>query len=106
IRVRGWAHDDEEASEGLQCVASPINNARGECVAAISIAAPSQRMSEWRLEQLGSVVVQASLEISGLLGYRPAAAVQQDSSVPRPYRLHPIRDNGMTGKSDHPPPDS
>ncbi len=69
-RVRGWAHDNEEASDGLQCVASPIRNATGECIAAVSIAAPSQRMSDCRLQQLGQAIAQAALQISELLGYR------------------------------------
>lgn len=81
IRVRGWAHDNEETAVGLQCVASPILDSSGRCIAAVSIAAPTQRMSESRLRQLGSVVAKAASEISALMGYRGTIAL---ADVPPP----------------------
>lgn len=69
-RRRGWAHDMEEAAVGLQCFASPIRDAGGNHLAAISIAVPSQRVSSERQIVLGQAVKAAAFEISRMLGHR------------------------------------
>ncbi len=46
VRVNRVAIDDEETLEGVYCVAAPILNSKGECVAAISISAPKNRVPE------------------------------------------------------------
>jgi DNA-binding IclR family transcriptional regulator len=99
IRERGWAHDNEEAADGLQCVASPILNGSGECVAAVSIAAPSQRMPECRLRQLGDVILEAALEISTLLGYRRSSA-----NIDTLPDYAPIMTDNHNGESANPKP--
>jgi DNA-binding IclR family transcriptional regulator len=40
------AVDDEETIAGVYCVAAPLVNAKGGCVAAISISAPKNRVPE------------------------------------------------------------
>ena len=45
IRIDRVAVDDEETISGVYCVAAPVVNAKGECVAAISISAPKNRVS-------------------------------------------------------------
>ncbi len=69
VRERGWAHDNEEAGLGLQCVGSPIRDEAGRPIAAVSIAVPSQRMSAERLVRLAEAVSRAASEISSLLGH-------------------------------------
>ena len=44
VRVNKVAIDDEESLAGVYCVAAPILNSKGECVAAISISAPKNRV--------------------------------------------------------------
>ena len=44
VRVNRVAIDDEETLAGVYCVAAPILNSKGECVAAISISAPKNRV--------------------------------------------------------------
>lgn len=44
IRERGYGIDEQEREVGVRCVAAPIRNHRGEVVAAISVAAPANRM--------------------------------------------------------------
>ena len=44
VRVNKVAIDDEEALVGVYCVAAPVLNSKGECVAAISISAPKHRV--------------------------------------------------------------
>ena len=45
VREQGFARDSEETLIGVNCVASPIYNLKGEVVAAISISGPRERMT-------------------------------------------------------------
>ena len=45
VRVNKVAIDDEETLVGVYCVAAPVLGSKGECVAAISISAPKNRMT-------------------------------------------------------------
>jgi DNA-binding IclR family transcriptional regulator len=45
VRVKKVAIDNEEAICGVYCVAAPVLNSKGECVAAVSISAPKNRVS-------------------------------------------------------------
>jgi len=72
VKSRGYAIDDEEIEPGLRCVAAPIRDHSGEVVAAISVAAPIQRMTK-KAVQATVPSVQASAEaISRRLGYLPS----------------------------------
>ena len=72
IRQKGYAIDDEEIEMGLRCVAAPIRDHSGLVVAAISVAAPVQRMTKKNV-QTTVPSVQASAEaISRRLGYLPS----------------------------------
>ena len=46
IRAQGYAVDNEEHEQGVRCVAVPIRNFDGQPVAAISIAAPAERLPD------------------------------------------------------------
>lgn len=69
VRTRGYAIDDQEITEGLRCVAAPIRDRNGRVVAAISVAGPSVRMTDDKLQQLTVSVPEAAREISERLGY-------------------------------------
>lgn len=49
-RARGYALDDEEIVAGVRCVAVPIFAADGTALAAMSLSAPSHRMTAPRIE--------------------------------------------------------
>lgn len=69
IQRRGFSVDLEEHEPGVRCVAATISDSTGSAVAALSIAGPSQRMSEALLfDQLAQAVVQAARDISHRLG--------------------------------------
>ncbi len=70
IRQRGFSFDDEEHLPGTRCVAAPIYDEHAEPVGAISLAGPSTRHTDARINQLGPVVSHAAEEITRRLGGR------------------------------------
>lgn len=74
VRSRGYAIDDEEIEIGLRCVAAPIRDHSGQVVAAISVAAPVQRMSKKQVQATIPSVVAAAENISRRLGFIPSLA--------------------------------
>ncbi|WP_213973963.1 IclR family transcriptional regulator [Tepidanaerobacter acetatoxydans] len=46
IRKQGYAVDNEESSLGLTCVAVPIKNLEGKCIASISVSGPKDEIIE------------------------------------------------------------
>jgi IclR family KDG regulon transcriptional repressor len=72
IRQKGYAIDDEEIEVGLRCIAAPIRDHTGQVVAAISVAAPVQRMSKKNVQTTIPTVVAAAEAISRRLGYLPS----------------------------------
>lgn len=72
-RRRGWAQAVEELEGGLNSVAAPIFDAAGLCLAAVSVAGPSYRLSSRLLGKVGRGCLAAGDEISAALGHRRAA---------------------------------
>jgi DNA-binding IclR family transcriptional regulator len=72
IRHRGWAAAVEELELGLVAAAAPVFDARGEVVAAVSLAAPSYRLAPEALADAGERCAATAREVSALLGFRPA----------------------------------
>jgi DNA-binding IclR family transcriptional regulator len=74
IFAEGVAHDRSEFDPDLRCVAMPVHDFSGACVAAIGLSGPVWRMTaeaiETRVAQLGA----AARRLSQKLGYRPEAA--------------------------------
>lgn len=69
-RLRGFALDDEEREAGVCCVAAPIFDRFGRCVAALSISGPITRLSLDRAAALGPQVRRAADTCSLALGHR------------------------------------
>jgi len=70
IREQGYALDQEEAVEGLRCVAGPVFNHLGQIVAAFSVAGPAMRLTQARVPEISQLVRETSQQISYRLGYR------------------------------------
>ena len=68
-RKRGYSIDNEEIEIGLRCVGAPIRDYTDAMVAAISVAAPSARLSSQKIPAVGRLVVKTAEEISEKLGY-------------------------------------
>jgi IclR family acetate operon transcriptional repressor len=72
VRLRGYATAAEELEPGLVAVAAPVHGADGEVVAALSLSAPTVRMSPGRLNEAGQLLIQHAAALSARLGYREA----------------------------------
>lgn len=46
IRSRGWSEEHSESNDDVTCVAAPVRDAHGNCLAAMSISVPNIRWSE------------------------------------------------------------
>lgn len=61
IEERGYAYCNQERVEGLHCVAAPLRSQKGTVLGAISVAGPSTRIRDERLEEeLPQKVLQAA----------------------------------------------
>lgn len=68
-RKRGYALDNEEAEQGVTCIAVPIYDDRGAMIAGLSISAPRER----RRDAWVPLIVNTGAELSARLGYTPDA---------------------------------
>ena len=64
IRSQGYAESDGEVTEGTYGIGAPIYGRGGKIVAALSVAAPRQRLQGRNKEQIVRVVVEMAREIS------------------------------------------
>lgn len=67
VRIDRVAVDDEETISGVYCVAAPVVNAKNECVAAISISAPKNRVSKEKGMEFTRMVSRTAEQISASL---------------------------------------
>jgi IclR family KDG regulon transcriptional repressor len=76
VRKRGYAVDNEEIEIGLRCVGAPLRDYTGGMVGAISVAAPSARLSEKNTPVIGRIVIAIAAEISEQLGFEKPKTAQ------------------------------
>jgi DNA-binding IclR family transcriptional regulator len=68
FRAQGYGFELNEANEHAGCVAAPVTDASGRCVAAISIVAPKQRLQRPHRDMLIAAVRRAAEKLSRRLG--------------------------------------
>jgi DNA-binding IclR family transcriptional regulator len=68
IREQGYAVDRQELDIGITCIAAPVRNHTGRVVAAVSVAGPSTRMTDDKLEEITTPLMETTLAISRKLG--------------------------------------
>ena len=83
IRRRGYAVDQQETTEGVVCVGSPILGPDGRPEAAISLAGLSAGTSAGALESLGRTVARAASQVSSARGGTRAIARHPRAKVRR-----------------------
>jgi IclR family acetate operon transcriptional repressor len=76
VRTRGYAVTDEELEPGLIAVAAPIYGYDGAVVAALSVSAPTTRMSKESLATVAGYCTEEAAGLSAVLGYRQRASRQ------------------------------
>jgi IclR family acetate operon transcriptional repressor len=74
VRVRGYAVTDEELEPGLIAIAAPIHGVDGAVVAALSVSAPTTRVTKERVAQIAERCMEEAAGLSAVLGYRQRAA--------------------------------
>ena len=82
-RERGWGEENSESNEDAACVAAPIYDRSGACVAAMSITVPIIRWDNANTSRFVDLVVQGALEASTDLGWVSAAA-SSSASLTKP----------------------
>src|SRR5208282_1949410 len=76
VRARGYAVTDEELEPGLIAVATPIRGYDGAVVAALSVSAPTNRMSRDEVAAAAGCCAEEAAGLSAVLGYRQRASRQ------------------------------
>lgn len=79
IRATGIGTDDRESNPEVCCVAAPVRDVTGACVAAISISVPVARMTEKARPYLIEAVRRGAAELSSTLGFGATATVRPSS---------------------------
>lgn len=67
-RVRGYAVDRDEKTDGMRCIAAPVFDAYGEVVAGLSVSGPTSRISDQTIAGLGAEVRRAARQLSAAIG--------------------------------------
>jgi DNA-binding IclR family transcriptional regulator len=68
FRRQGYAVEINEANDHAGCVAAPVIDASGHCIAAISVVVPEQRLGKATREKLIEAVRAAADGLSHRLG--------------------------------------
>jgi IclR family transcriptional regulator, acetate operon repressor len=76
VRARGYAVIDEELEPGLSAVAAPVHGYDGAVIAALSVSAPTNRMTRDRVSAAAGHCTEEAAGLSAVLGYRQRAARQ------------------------------
>jgi DNA-binding IclR family transcriptional regulator len=66
--------DFEELEEGVNCIAAPIYDHKHQILAAISVSAPSVRLTNQKIKQLKAPLIENCTAVSKKLGYCNVAA--------------------------------
>ncbi|MBP2034215.1 DNA-binding IclR family transcriptional regulator, partial [Clostridium algifaecis] len=64
IKKIGYSFEKEETELGLVCVAAPIKQYNGEVIASVTVSAPSNRMTDDKISDIGCELVNVCNEIS------------------------------------------
>jgi IclR family transcriptional regulator, acetate operon repressor len=76
VRARGYAVTDEELEPGLIAIAAPVFGFDGAVVAALSVSAPTTRMTAERVSVAAEHCMEEAAALSAVLGYRQRTARQ------------------------------
>ncbi len=69
IREKGYALDQREYEEDVECIGAPIRNHLGDAIAALSISGPQRKINTPLEKQFISQVIEAASLVSSKMGY-------------------------------------
>jgi DNA-binding IclR family transcriptional regulator len=64
VRQRGYAMDDEEEELEVRCLAAPIFNSAGGCIAALAIAGTIHEIGDDNIEEFTALLIRATRNVS------------------------------------------
>ncbi len=73
VRERGYATDEGETHQDLNCIAAPIRNGNGKVIAAINLTDEKSQTNVKKLFQFAAYLKERALFVSRQLGYNSAA---------------------------------
>jgi IclR family transcriptional regulator, KDG regulon repressor len=71
IAARGWAENLQESRVGVVSVGAPVRGGDGAVIAALSVAAPTDRAAPDALRRIRAAVLEAAAVVSRRLGAAP-----------------------------------
>lgn len=83
IAAAGVAHDHEESTEDVSCVAAPVRDGRGAVIAGLSISSLSTRVVGERLTELEALCKEGADQLSRRFGWGESANVDGARSIGR-----------------------
>lgn len=72
VRSQGYAIDDEEFDQGVRCLAVPVYDFRGECIAAIGISGPTSRLTLDKVPSTAEIVQTVGNALSSRVSFKLA----------------------------------
>ncbi|WP_102346584.1 IclR family transcriptional regulator [Bacillus sp. Marseille-P3661] len=75
VREKGYAIDNQENEPGVYCVAFPIRNHDGRVVAALSLSAAANQLTDAEIATNTELLRQKSCDLSAKLGYQYRASL-------------------------------
>jgi DNA-binding IclR family transcriptional regulator len=86
VRRRGYAVTDNERVRGTRAASAPVRDRSGEVVAALTVAAPTQRLARSEFPRLAAIVMKAAGRVSRELCTADADVghrLRQETALPR-----------------------
>jgi DNA-binding IclR family transcriptional regulator len=68
FRRRGWAFELNQTNEHAGCIAAPVLDLQGHCIATLSVVVPEHRLQKDQLQPLVNAVRDAARQLSSKLG--------------------------------------
>lgn len=65
VLERGYAIDDQEYHIGVRCIAAPITNINGACIAGIGVTGPVSSLTKEKIPEVAALVREAAKRLSG-----------------------------------------
>ena len=97
VRARGYAVTDEELERGLIAFAAPVFRYDGTVVAALSVSAPTTRMTREAAANAARHCVDEAAGLSAALGHRPRTSRKASSPMTSDELLAELYDKTLTG---------